>query len=419
MSRHLHIDPLGGVAGDMWLGLLIDLGLEIEELEALVDRLELEEVSLRVEAVRRGAFAATKVHVVVGGWEEPPGEHSAPPPVSGPHRHLREMLALVERAALGERATERARRTLEALYRAEARVHGMPLEEVHLHEAGADDALVDILGTCLGLDRLDIATVTCTTPLRVGGGRIRCAHGLLPVPVPAVTVLLEGVEIEGGPIDKELITPTGAALLRAVVDDFGPLPGLRIEASGHGAGGRDDPGLANVLRGVLGTACDGSAPRHRRVGVVTTALDDISPQDLPPLTETLRAAGALDVWTQPLAMKKGRPGFLLTVITPAGEGRRLAEVLLRASPSLGVRVREEERLEWARDTIPVETPWGTVRIKRAIDGAGHVLRGVPEFEDCLAAARAASVSVDRVRRAAHRAFEDRGPADPTRKEDEA
>ncbi|MDQ7087148.1 MAG: LarC family nickel insertion protein [Acidobacteriota bacterium] len=280
------------------------------------------------------------------------------------------------------------------------------MEKVHLHEAGADDALVDILGTCLGLDALEITTVSCSTPLRVGGGQIRCAHGLLPVPVPAVSVLLEGLEIEGGPIDKELITPTGAALLRAVVDDFGTVPALQVEGSGHGAGGRDDPGLANVLRGLLGQAPGPAAPLRRRVGVVTTALDDISPQDLPPLAEALWAAGALDVWTQPLSMKKGRPGFLLTVITPAGESRRLAQVLLRASPTLGVRVREEERLEWARDTMPVETPWGTVRIKRALDSAGHVLRGVPEFEDCLDLARSTGLGVDRVRRAAHQAFEE-------------
>jgi hypothetical protein len=441
----LHLDPFSGVAGDMFLGLLVDLGLDPALLAALPARLGLEGVEVRAERATRGPLDAARVRVTVRGHEEPPAEpagagrghhdHDHAPHGPGdaahhdhdghaPHdsgdaghhhhhdgRRLSEMLAAFERAALPPRALARARRAAELLYAAEAKVHGVPLDAVHLHEAGADDALVDIAGTCLGLEELGVARVTCSAPVPLGGGAIRCAHGVLPVPVPAVVELLRGVPVAGGPIAKELVTPTGAALLVAVVDAFGPLPALTLERAGHGAGGRDDAALPNVLRGLLGTPAEDEA-LARRVAVLETALDDLLPQDVPVLIERLLAAGARDAMVAPVQMKKGRPGFHLTVICEPGEERRLAALLLHETPTLGVRMRVERRAEWDRDVIAVPTPWGPVRVKRAKDTRGRVLRAQPEFDDCRRAADAAGVTPDAVRQAARRAAGDLPAEDP-------
>jgi hypothetical protein len=321
------------------------------------------------------------------------------------------MLAAFERAALPPRALARARRAAEQLYAAEGRVHGVAADAVHLHEAGADDALVDIAGTCLGLEELAIERVTCAAPIPLGGGAIRCAHGILPVPVPAVTELLRGVAVTGGPVAKELVTPTGAALLVALVDEFRALPPLTIERVGHGAGGRNDAALPNVLRGLVGTPAAEEA-LTRRVAVLETALDDVLPQDVPVLIERLLAAGARDAMVAPVQMKKGRPGFHLTVLCDPGQERALAALLLHETPTLGVRLRVERRVEWDRDVVAVPTPWGPVRVKRARDTRGRVLRAQPEFADCRRAADAAGVTPDAVRQAARRAAGDPPAEDP-------
>jgi hypothetical protein len=438
-DRALHLDPFSGVAGDMFLGLLVDLGLDPALLAALPARLGLAGVEVRTERATRGPLDAARVRVTVRGHEEPPaepagaghdrdehhdlhGDHGhgghAPhdPGGAGHHHHhegrrLSEMLAAFERAALPPRALARARRAAELLYAAEAKVHGVPLEQVHLHEAGADDALVDIAGTCLGLEELGVARVTCSAPVPLGGGAIRCAHGVLPVPVPAVVELLCGVPVAGGPIARELVTPTGAALLVAVVDAFGPLPALTLERTGHGAGGRNDAALPNVLRGLLGTPLEDEA-LARRVAVLETALDDILPQDVPVLIERLLAAGARDAMVAPVQMKKGRPGFHVTVLCDPGEEHRLAGILLHDTPTLGVRMRVDRRVEWDRDVIAVPTPWGPVRVKRAKDTRGRVLRAQPEFDDCRRLADAAGVTPDAVRRAAQAALGEPPAEDP-------
>jgi hypothetical protein len=412
---HLHLDPLAGVAGDMWLGLLVDLGLPGERLAEVPSRLGLDRVEVTTERVQRGTLAATKVHVTVDGREEAPapdafGSASGEPAAGGPgssrgggHRHLADMRELIARAGLPARAERTAAAAVQALFAAEAAVHDQPIEAVHLHEAGADDAVVDVVGTCLGLVELGVEGVSCSLPIPVGGGSIRCAHGILPVPAPAVVELLRGLEVRGGPVDRELVTPTGAALLRAVVDQFGPCPGIELSAAGAGAGGRDDPALPNVLRGVLGRRSAGAL--RGEVTVIETALDDALPQDVAFLVEALRRAGALDVMTQPVGMKKGRFGQLLTIVARPERERELAELLLSDSPTLGVRCRRETRYEWDRDTVSVDTPWGPVRVKRAKDESGRVLRGQPEYEDCRELAERGGVMVDRVRDAARRAFD--------------
>ena len=419
MARILHLDPLGGAAGDMFLGLFADLGLPEETLASLPRRLGLDGVEVGVERARRGALDAARVRVHVRGVEEPPAEenHAAHEEAEATgHAHGRghghggrtwaDVKGIVEAADLPDRAKETALRAFELLFRAEAKVHGRAFEEVHLHEAGADDALIDICGAALALAELDVARVTCAAPLPLGGGTIVCAHGVLPAPGPAVVELLAGAPVAFGPIDRELITPTGAAILRAIVAEFGPGPAMTLERAGHGAGGRDDARLANVLRGVLGRA-DGAASA-REVAVLETALDDVLPQDVPVIVERLLAAGARDAFVAPVQMKKGRPGFLLTVVADPEREAEFAALLLAESPTLGVRARRERRHEYDRDTVSVETPWGAVRIKRALDAARRPRRGQPEFEDCRRAADAAGKTVDEVRQAARESYSRRG-----------
>lgn len=439
MSRHLHLDLVGGVAGDMLLGLWIELGVPAESLQALSARLGLSEIEVTAERVSRSSLAATHVTVRVRGQVEGPADdghcdHEHEPPHESGHEHsdrdvpahvhphtdddhgrnLDEMFARLDHASLAPRATAFARRAITLLFEAEAAAHGLAIEQVHLHEAGADDALIDILGTALALDELQIGSVSCSVPLPIGGGRVECAHGSMPVPVPAVAELLRGVAVIGGPVARETITPTGAALLRAMVDRFGPAPAMIIDRVGNGAGGRNPTHLPNVVRGLLGRA--GAGPLQRTVSVLETALDDILPQDVPVLIESLLARGARDAMVTPVSMKKGRPGLLLTVIADSTEARALAEFVLDHSPALGVRLREETRLEWDRDFVSVATPWGAVRVKRALDSAGGVRRGQPEFDDCAKAAKQAGVSPDEVRRRAQQAFDDELRHDGKRKD---
>lgn len=451
MSRHLHLQPFSGLAGDMFLGLLLDLGFSPSELESIPRRLGLTGVEVHCERALRGALSAARVRVVVRGEEEGPAEcgpghpedhhHRSDHGASGaPHHHhesgsgghheqepepdhrehhhgrnLASVLTTLKQADLPERAKEWARRAFEALFRAEAKVHGLPLEEIHLHEAGADDAMVDIAGTAFGIVSLEIDSVSADVPLPVGGGTIRCAHGILPVPGPAVAELLAGLPVVGGPIDRELITPTGAALLRTLTDEYGPAPAMLLEAAGHGAGSRDDRQLPNVLRGLIGKR-EAGGPHSRTLSVLETAVDDMLPQDLPVLTERLMTAGARDVLITPTLMKKGRPGYLLTVIGDPELERPLAELLLNQSTTLGVRLRRETRWEWDRDFVTASTPWGPVRVKRALDGQGRPLRGQPEFEDCRRASLAGGVQVNDVRRAAWEAGAQAGGKKPQKPE---
>lgn len=394
----------------MLLGALVDVGLPAETLVGLPRRLGLDDVEVRVARARRGALDAARVEVLVEGRDPdlPPDEGGAPgTPDRGHGRHLADVRAKLESADLPEAAREKAGAVFAALYEAEARVHGRPVEEVHLHEAGANDALIDICGACLGIVELGVEEVSCATPIPLGGGTVRCAHGVLPVPVPAVAALLEGVPVVGGPGRRELVTPTGAAMLRALVTRWGAAPAMTLEASGHGAGRRDDPERPNVLRALVGRVSTAGEARRRRIAVIETTLDDVVPQDVPVLVERLIEAGARDAHVVPVQMKKGRPGFLVRAVCDPERSAELARLLLHESPTLGVRIDEQDRLEWERDTISVATPWGPVRVKRAREAGGRVVRGQAEFEDCRHAAEARGEPIDRVRRAAHAEFDGR------------
>ncbi len=405
----LHLDPFSGIAGNMFLGALLDAGLPLRGLEAALAGLRLPH-RLRVTRVRRGPLAARHVEVIVGGRAARRGRatHAAHPEPEahlahghGPHAHGRpydEIRRLLDRARLTPGVRDRAQAIFAGLAAAEARVHGIPLARVHFHEVGAVDAIVDIAGAAIALDQLGIARVTCA-PVALGHGSVETAHGRLPLPAPAVLELLRGAPSVPAHVAWETVTPTGAAILREIVDEWRQLPALTLEAIGHGAGD-DRPGpLPNVLRALIGR--EGGALRDS-VCVLECQLDDLVPEHFDLALERLLAAGALDVMIQHAQMKKNRPGFALTVIAPRHARSALAELLLRETGSLGVRASEVERVLLPREIVRVATRFGTLRVKRAWDADGRA-RASAEYDDAKRAAQRYDVPIADVIRAAERA----------------
>lgn len=392
-----YFDGGSGISGDMTLGALVAAGWPAAEVEAMPRRLGLEGVRVEVSTVRRGAFAATKVDVRVEEARQP-------------HRHLHHVEAILDGADLPEAARERARQVFRRLAAAEAEVHGTTLAKVHFHEVGAADALVDVAGAIEGLRALGVERVYAAPPA-LGRGSVDTEHGRIPVPAPATALLLRGIPVEPGGVEAELTTPTGAALLATLVEDWSGPPPYVAEAIGIGAGGRDPKERANILRLTVGEARAAGAERvsRRTVAVLETALDDENPQVLAALAAALLEAGALDAMLAPVLMKKGRAGSLLVVLAEPAEAARLAERILGETSSLGVRVRTEERFELARRAETVETPYGAVALKVAtLPGGGE--RAVPEFESVRAAAARAGRTPREVSEAALAAWRARaGP----------
>jgi len=373
MSRTLYLDCVGGVAGDMLLAALLDAGAAADVLHAVPERLGLRDVRVEVERVERHGVAALHVEVLT-----PDGSGS---------RSYRELRALAERAESG-----RALEALDRLARAEGRVHGVAPEEVHFHELGAADTLVDICGVVALVDDLGPAGVACS-PLPLARGLVRSAHGLLPLPAPAVLELLREARapVAGAEGEAELVTPTGAALVATLADEWGPLPPLVLEAVGNGAGTRDSPDRPNLVRALLGSR----AGARQTVSLLETNLDDFSPELVPDAAERCFAAGALDVWTVPAQMKKGRPGFVLAALARPEHERAVAEAVLTESSALGVRVTRLDRYELEREERVVELSQGSVRVKLGLLD-GRVVNVAPEHDDCARVARAAGVPVKEV-----------------------
>ncbi len=388
-ARILHLDVFSGIAGNMFLGALLDLGLSRRELESDLRGLGVD-FRLKISAVRRGALGATHLDVVVPGAARRRRPKASP---SAGHAHddhdhargraYREIRRTLERAKLEASVRTRALAIFEALAHAEARVHRVPVEEVHFHEVGAVDAIVDVTGAAIGLHRLGIARVTCS-PVALGHGQVETAHGRLPLPAPAVLELLKGVPTVPAHVAWETVTPTGAAILRTVVDEYRELPAMTVEAIGHGAG-NDRPGpMPNVLRAVLGRE---SALKTDRVVVLETNLDDLVPEHFDYLMERLFEAGALDVSLQHLQMKKNRPGFGVRVIARPSDRLALARMLFAESTAIGVRVTEADRFVLAREIRRVATKFGRIGVKIVRDAEGRVDVSA-EYDDCKRAARA-------------------------------
>jgi len=443
--RVAYIDCFAGIAGDMLLGALVDAGVSAEVLHDATAALGLG-ASLRIERVDRSGIACTKVHVLEGDhlaeahaeMAEAHGhghEHShkhehahaeneahahghshshehTHDGVTHTHEHshtqgrsLTAIRRLIHDAALAGPVKQTAIRAFELLGHAEAKVHNVPVEEIHFHEVGAVDAIVDIVAASAGIHSLN-AAAWHSSPINVGGGTVVCAHGTFPVPAPATADLLRGLPTYSAHVQQELVTPTGAALLRAMYPSFGPQPEMRVERIGYGAGTRNSKDFPNVLRVSVGEASETEEPltaNGETVTVLETALDDLSPQVLAYVAETALARGALDAMLTPVIMKKGRPGTLLTVLCNPADSAALERLILTETSTLGVRIRQERRTCLERRHIPVATEYGEIRIKVGTLG-GETMNAAPEYEDCHAAAARHKVAIKQVQQAAIAAY---------------
>ena len=379
------LDPAAGISGDMILGALLAVGVPASWLEELPRRLGLEGVGVTIRDANRSGVGCTQVEFTIP--EQPHG------------RHVGELVQLVERAPVSDGVKERAVRAFRLIGEAEGRVHGVAPEQVHLHEVGAVDAVLDIVGTIEGFEQLGVSAVY-HWPVAVGNGWVEAAHGRLPVPAPATAILLEGLEVAtGGPVEGEATTPTGAALLRVV--SAGPPPERwRVMRSGWGAGGRNPKRYPNALRLLVAE----QAEEAGRVVMLATDVDDMSPEYVEPLRQALATAGALDVQTWPVQMKKGRGGFRIEVVAPEAAADAITAALFRHSTTAGIRRWTAERATLPRHQVTVQlTPEVAVRVKVLEQpGEGGGVRVKPEYDDVLAAARALGRPPLEVARAAER-----------------
>ncbi len=381
MRRILYLEPVGGIAGDMFLAAGIDLGVSPEAITQALGGLNVPGWKLAVSRAVRHAISGTHVDVTLDARE------------AHPHRAYSDIRQLIEAApTIPPRAKERALAVFRAIGEAEAKVHGVSLDAIHFHEVGAVDSIVDICGAAVVLELLGNPEVHAAPP-PLGSGTIRVAHGQMPIPVPATLELLRDVPVRFEGVG-ELTTPTGAALLK-VLTRIGHPPDFIIERVGYGVGTKDFRDRPNVLRASLGRAEE----QAEGLWVVEANLDDSTPQLLGHLIEKLLTVGALDAWVTPTVMKKSRPGHLLSAVTEGGKRETVMDTVLRESTTLGVRFHRVERQALERDWVEVETPWGRVRVKRGLRN-GEVLNAHPEFEDCRKVAEAAGVPLKHVLSAA-------------------
>jgi pyridinium-3,5-bisthiocarboxylic acid mononucleotide nickel chelatase len=376
-ARVLYLEPVGGIAGDMFLGAVLDLGVERSALEEGLRGLDLGTFRLVATPARRHGLTGVHVEVVV---------EAAP---SSGHRPLSDILRRIDASGLPPRARARARDVFLAIGQVEASIHGVEVEEVEFHEVGAVDSIVDVCGATLALELLGDPEVCCAPP-PLGSGTIETAHGKMPIPTPATLELLAGVSVRFEGVG-ELTTPTGAALVK-VLARVGSPPQMVVERVGYGVGTREMADRPNVLRATLGQP---SAGQEVGTFVLETNLDDCSPQLIATLLESLLLAGALDAWVVPATMKKGRPGHLLGALAEGHRLNALVELVLRESTTLGVRTHAVERTTLGRHHVTVETPHGPVRIKVGTLGK-ETLNAAPEYEDVRALAKAKGVSVKQV-----------------------
>jgi len=411
----LYFDCFSGAAGDMILGALLDAGLPLEDLRRALGRLAIDRDAIWTERVIRAGITATQFCV---RGEEPPIDHAhdheratASPRSSraaqsrshSSHRSLSEIERLIDGSALLPEGKERAKALFRRLAEAEASIHGTPIDQVHLHEVGALDSIIDIVGTVYALDALGIARITAS-PLNVGSGTISSAHGLYPVPAPATTLLLKDVPIYSGPQNTELVTPTGALLVSGFAESYGGVPAMRLQRVGYGAGARDFPRSPNVLRVLIGE--DERPSSLHTVAVIETEIDDMNPQIFGLLIDKLMGEGALDVYYTPIQMKKNRPGTLLSILASPEAREHLTSIVFRETTTIGVRFTEAKRECLDREAIAVETEFGPVTVKVARRN-GEILNASPEFEDCARIAAERGRPVKEVQAAAMKAFLDR------------
>jgi pyridinium-3,5-bisthiocarboxylic acid mononucleotide nickel chelatase len=446
-----YLECFSGISGDMLLGALVDAGVPLVRLSDTAAALG---VGARLEArtVMRGGLTATKVDVVTeedrgqdsggkeqgaareqhqhepthesgreqhahehahehGALEHPRGPHEEHHHEHGhaPHRSLSTILKIIAQATIADTVKARARRAFQLLGEAEAAIHSIPIEEVHFHEVGAVDTIVDVVCAAAGCEALGVE-YWMASPLNVGSGTVQCAHGTLPVPAPATLALLGDAPVYSAGEPMERVTPTGAAVLRMLDVHYAPLPAMRVQARGYGAGAHDTPGEPNLLRLLVGEesgaalAAVGSDSGAEAIAVIETAIDDSTPQLVAYVSELLLAAGAWDVLTTPVQMKKGRAGVQMTVLARPELAATLRELLLRETTTIGLRWRIENKVALARESVEVSTRWGKVRVKVARWASGKVANAAPEYEDCRAIALGHAIPLKEVMQAALRAY---------------
>lgn len=348
-------------------------------IDELPRQLGFADVTLEWPATRPGGFAARRLEVRFERSQHPR------------HRNLADVEKILGASGVSDGAVDLARRVFRRLAEAEGEVHGQPAHEVHFHEVGAVDAIIDVLGACLAFERLQVDEVVCSD-LPMGRGTVGCEHGELPLPAPAVAAMLKGVPVRSVDVEGETVTPTGAALVTTLADRFGTMPTMTVDAVGVGAGSKEYPGLPNVVRAFVGAASTAVGVSETGNHVVECNIDDLDPRVLPVVIDRLLASGALDAYVTPLVMKKGRPGHLLTVVAPDQAVENVVDVVLRETSSLGCRTYPVTKYHLQRRMETVSTPWGPVPVKVALIG-DEVLRRVPEFEACADLARSAGVPV--------------------------
>lgn len=390
--RIAYFDCFSGISGDMTVGAFLDAGLPMKALEAGLKKLRLGGYELRSSKVLRGPIAGTKFDCI------------ARRQAGHGHRSIRDIESLIDRSALSSGVKGTAKRIVETLGRAEARVHGRAQgRDVRLHEAGEIDSIVDIVGTAIAVDELGIDEVRASV-VTMGRSSARTAHGIIPIPGPAALEALKGVPVAITETDAELVTPTGACILKALAKSFGPMPAMEVAEVGYGAGARSLDGMPNLLRIVIGEAAPAFA--NGRAVVVETNIDDMNPQYFEYVAERLFAEGALDVYTTPIQMKKSRPGITLSVICDPGRIDAIAAIIFRETTTIGVRYYEVGRRTLERTTEKARTKFGDVRVKVS-SGPGGVRTVSPEYDDCVRLARAARAPLKTVYEAARLAAQKR------------
>lgn len=373
-----YFDCFSGASGDMILGALIDAGLSPRQLKEELRKLKIPTLSFRTKRVLRGGLFGTQVII------EGKGEKKT-------HRTLKELWKILDRSRIEPQIKEKTKRILERIAKVEAGIHGKPVEEVHFHEIGGLDSLVDIVGSVWGVEQLQIQKVY-VSPVNVGRGFVKCEHGILPVPAPATIALMEGKPIYSSGEKRELLTPTGAALLTFLGSEFGSMPNMRVEKVGYGAG-KDDLAHPNLLRLMIGSL--ETQHENERVMIIETNIDDMNPQFYEYLMEKLLGMGALEVFLTPLIMKKNRPATLLTILSSAEKLSSIVDFLMKETTTIGIRWREENRSCAEREIISLRTRYGTIRFKLA-KWKGELVNLSPEYEDCKKLAFTQKVSIKQI-----------------------
>lgn len=398
--RIAYFDCFAGASGDMILGAFLDAGLNLNALEKELKKIHLHGYELKVsKSVKRG-ITGTKLDVLLDGRPDTPlsghnqnhGHHAHDSDHRHPHRTLKDISRLIQESRLSDPIQKTSIRIFTRLAEAEAKIHNKSVEEIHFHEVGAVDSIVDIVGAAIGMELLGINRIVVSR-IHVGTGTVECAHGTLPVPAPATMELLQGVPVYSQGIESELITPTGAAILTTLADHFGSMPEMKVDRTGYGAGFHDLP-IPNLLRVTIGEALSGSETDNIRM--IETNIDDMNPQFYDHIMDKLFDAGARDVFLNPIIMKKSRPGIILSVIVDEACADACTNIIFRETTTLGVRLSDvKKRMILKRDFITVKTPWGEGKVKvRVLEDESITFE--PEFADCKRFAQESDIPIQQV-----------------------